>query len=99
MVDFDVLGISEIDEPRSNDVYALGAVHLGAPVTGVPRGPALTLAPEVSVGSAAIALRRSPHGAAIVVREQRPLGVVTGHHLLRALDGTGDGREPPVASV
>jgi CBS domain-containing protein len=99
MFDFDVLGISEMGEPRSNDVYTLGAVHLGAPVGEVPRGPALTLAPEVGIGAALEALARSPRGAAVITREQRPLGVVTTADLIRRVATIGDGREPAIATA
>jgi CBS domain-containing protein len=92
MFDFDVMALSEMDEARSNDVLALGAVHMGALVGDLPRGPALTLAPEVSLVAAMRALSGSRRAAAVIVREQRPLGVVTDRQLLTHLDG--DGRAP-----
>jgi CBS domain-containing protein len=92
MFDFDVLALSEMDEARSNDVFALGAVHMGTLVADLPRGPALMLAPEVSLVAAARALRGSRRGAAVVVREQRPLGIVTDRQLLAHLGG--DDRAP-----
>ena len=82
MFDFDVRGVSVAEEPGPNDVLGLGTVHLGVPVGEVARGPAVTLAPEISVAGAIEALRRSRRGAAVVVRQQRPLGVVTDHDLL-----------------
>jgi signal-transduction protein with cAMP-binding, CBS, and nucleotidyltransferase domain len=90
MFDFDVLGISEGDDPRPDDVLALGTVHLGATVSEIARGPALTLAPEVSIGAAVEALRRSRRGAAIIVSQQRPLGVVTDHDLLSHASASQD---------
>lgn len=99
MFDFDVRGISDLDEPRSGDVLGLGTVHLGAAVGDVPRGPAITLASEVSVAGAIEALRRSKRRAAVVVREQRPLGIVTDHDLLAHAALDDDGRELAVSSV
>jgi signal-transduction protein with cAMP-binding, CBS, and nucleotidyltransferase domain len=90
MFDFDVLGISEGDEPQPDDVLALGTVHLGARVGDIARGPALTLSPEVSVGGAIEALRRSRRGAAVIVRQQRPVGVVTDHDLLAHTSAAND---------
>lgn len=95
MFDFDILPLSEIDEARSNDVFALGAIHMGTLVADLPRGPALTLAPEVSLVAAARALRGSRRTAAVIVREQRPMGVVTDRQLLTHLDA--DGRAPDQA--
>ena len=99
MFDFDVRGGGDLDEHRSEDVLALGTVHLGAPVVDVPRGPALAIAPELSVGGAIEALRRSRRGTAIVVRQQRPLGVVTDRDLLAHADLDAEGRDVAVASV
>jgi len=90
MFDFDVLGISVADEPRPDDALALDTVHLDVPVGEVARGPAVVLAPEISVGGAIAALRRSRHGAAVVVREQRPVGVVTDHDLLAHASAAND---------
>jgi CBS-domain-containing membrane protein len=98
MFDFDARGISELEEPRPHDVLGLGTVHLGAAVGDVPRGPALTLAPDLSVAGAIEALRRSKRHAAVIVREQRPLGVVTDHELLAHADLDG-GRALDVAAV
>src|SRR5580704_5335948 len=99
MFDFDVRGISELGETRPDEVLGLGTVHLGAAVGDVARGPAVTLAPELSVAGAVEALRRSRRRAAVVVREQRPLGIVTADDLLARGDRDHDGREPAVATV
>jgi signal-transduction protein with cAMP-binding, CBS, and nucleotidyltransferase domain len=98
MFDFDVLGISETGEPQPDDVLALGTVHLGAAVGSVPRGPALTLAPEISVAGAIEAMRRSKRGAAVVIRQQRPVGLVTDHDLLTET-GAGDPHEISIVTV
>ena len=51
-------------------------------MTEIPRGPALTLAPETSVATAIESMRQRRRGAAIVVRNQRPLGVVSDRDIL-----------------
>jgi signal-transduction protein with cAMP-binding, CBS, and nucleotidyltransferase domain len=100
MFDFDVRGSDDPEErPGSQDVLGLGTVHLGAPVGGVARAPALVIAPEMSVGGAIEALRRARRGAAIVARHQRPLGVITDRDLLAHADLDVEGRDVAVASV
>jgi CBS domain-containing protein len=99
MFDFDVLGIGESESLQANDVFALGTVHLGAPLAEVPRPPAVTLAPEVTVGGAIEALRRSRRGAAVVVRQQRPIGIVTDHDLLTPPDTGRPPHELPLVTV
>jgi CBS domain-containing protein len=98
MFDFDVRG-GDSAERRSEDVLGLGTVHLGTPVGELPRGPALVIAPELSVGGAIEALRRARRSAAVVVRQQRPLGIVTDRDLLEHADLDVDGRDVAVASV
>jgi CBS domain-containing protein len=97
MFDFDVLGISE--GPRADDVLALGTVHLSARLAEVSRAPAFALAPEVTVGGAIEAMRRARRGAAVVVRQQRPIGVVTDHDLLSPPDTGRDPRDLPLVTV
>jgi CBS domain-containing protein len=99
MFDFDVRGVGDQDEDRGEAVFGLGTVHLGTAVGDVARGPALALAPELSVGGAIEALRRSRRGAAVVVRQQRPLGVVTDRDLLAHVDLTPEGRDMAVATM
>jgi CBS domain-containing protein len=99
MFDFDVLGISEADSPHANDVLALGTVHLGARLAEVPRTPAVALAPEVTVGAAIEALRRANRSAAVVVRQQRPIGIVTDHDLLTPPDTGREPRDLPLVTV
>jgi len=45
MFDFDVLGISALDDDRAPESCALGTMSLNVPITDVPRSPALTLPP------------------------------------------------------
>jgi signal-transduction protein with cAMP-binding, CBS, and nucleotidyltransferase domain len=99
MFDFDARGSDDSDERRSEDVLGLGTVHLGARVGDVPRAPALVIAPELSVGGAIEALRRARRGAAVVARQQRPIGVVTDRDLLAHADLDVEGRDVAVASV
>ena len=84
MFDFDVLGISEGREgdDRSGDALALATVRLNELVIDVPRAPALVLAPETTVAAAVETLRRRVRGAAVVIRHQRPIGVVTDRDIL-----------------
>jgi CBS domain-containing protein len=98
MFDFDARG-GDHDERRSEDVLGLDTVHMGAPVGDVPRGPALVIAPEMTVGGAIVALRRARRSAAVVARQQRPLGVVTDRDLLAHADLDAEGRDVAVASV
>jgi CBS domain-containing protein len=99
MFDFDVRGSSDPDGRRSEELLGLGTVHLGAPVGDVPRAPALALAPELTVGGAIGALRRARRAAAVVVRQQRPLGIVTDRDLLAHADLDAEGRDVAVASI
>ncbi|HVR03672.1 MAG TPA: CBS domain-containing protein [Polyangia bacterium] len=99
MFDFDVRGIGDSDERSGGELLGLGTVHLGMAVGEVPRGPSLALAPELSVGGAIEALRRSRRGAAVVARQQRPLGVVTERDLLAHADLEAEGREGIIASI
>jgi CBS domain-containing protein len=99
MFDFDARGIGESDERSGGALLGLGTVHLGAAVGEVPRGPSLALAPELSVGGAIEALRRSRRGAAVVARQQRPIGVVTERDLLAHADLEAEGREGIIASI
>jgi CBS domain-containing protein len=83
MFDFDVL---EISDGRSNEdgreLLGLDLVRLDARVTEIPRGPALTLPPETSIATAIDSMRRRGRSNAIVIRTQRPLGVVSDRDLL-----------------
>jgi CBS domain-containing protein len=82
MFDFDVLGVSELEEARPDAQFALGMVHMSARIGDLARGPALTFAPETSIGAAIDALNRSARDAAVIVRSQRPVGIITSHDLL-----------------
>src|SRR5262245_24273320 len=77
MYEFDVLRMSVLDEESPAAVETLRTIVLDAPITDVPRGPALTLAPEAAVATAIDAMRRRARPAIVVVQQQRPLGIVT----------------------
>src|SRR5262245_61951771 len=77
MFDFDVLKISDVQSgDGEGDVLGFNMLRLDARVTEIPRGPALTLPPETSIATAIDSMRRRRRGSAVVVRTQRPLGVV-----------------------
>jgi CBS domain-containing protein len=99
MFDFDVRGIGDSDERSGGELLGFGTVHLGTTVGEVPRGPSVALAPELSVGGAIEALRRARHGAAVVARQQRPLGIVTERDLLAHADLDAEGRGGTIASI
>ena len=90
MFDFDVLKISEADATETRDVFGLNVVKLDSLVSDIPRGPALTLAPETSVAAAIETMRSRRHGAALVARNQRPLGVITDRDILAQAGGDID---------
>lgn len=101
MFDFDVLQISEAQaNGEGGDVLGFSMVRLDARVTEIPRGPALTLPPETSIATAIESMRRRRCGAAIVVRTQRPLGVVCDRDILaQACGDIDDLRAVPISSV
>jgi len=76
MFELDVREISGVQSDGDRDAFGLNLVHLDARVTDIPRESALTLAPDTSVATAIEVMRRRQRGSAIVVRNQRPLGVV-----------------------
>jgi len=95
MFDFDVLKISDDrasdngsdnrefdDHHRPGRAIALDTVRLDVRITDIPRGPALTLPPEAAITTAIEAMRRRIRGAAVVVQNQRPVGVVTDRDIL-----------------
>ncbi|HVU50300.1 MAG TPA: CBS domain-containing protein [Polyangia bacterium] len=98
MFDFDARGGGP-DEDRPEAALGLGTVHLDAAVGDVPRPPVLALAPELTVGGGIEALRRARRTSAVVVRQQRPLGVVTDRDLLAHADLDAEGRDVSVANV
>jgi CBS domain-containing protein len=101
MFDFDVLEISDLQpSDAAREVVAFDRVRLDAPVTEIPRGPALTLAPETSIAAAIEAMRRRGRGCAIVVRTQRPVGVVSDRDILAQARGDLDDlRAVPISAV
>jgi CBS domain-containing protein len=109
MFDFDVLKISEGsegDDPAGTgmrddrSVLGLHTLRLDVQVTEIPRGPALTLSPEAGLVSAIEAMRQRARGAAVVVQNHRPVGVVTDRDILIQAGGElGDLRAIPIGSV
>jgi CBS domain-containing protein len=99
MFDFDVRGSGVPDEDRPGGALGLGTVHLDAAIAEVPRAPALAFAPELTVGGAIEALRRARRTSAVVVRQQRPLGVINDRDLLAHADLAAEGRDVAVATV
>jgi CBS domain-containing protein len=100
MFDFDVLKISEMEEDNRAAVLGLGTVRLDVPVTEVSRGPALTLSPEAVVATAIESMRHRRCGAAVVVQNHRPVGVITDRDILsQACAEVDELRAVPVAAV
>jgi len=101
MFDFDVLKISDVQpEESGRDVLGFEMVRLDACVTEVPRGPALTLPPETSLATALDSMRRRRRGNAVVVRTQRPIGVVSDRDILtQACGDVDDLRAVPISAV
>jgi CBS domain-containing protein len=86
----------------SNGGRALGikTVRLDVRITDIPRGPALTLSPEAGLATAIEAMRQRARGAAVVVQNRRPVGVVTDRDILtQAAADIDDLRVIPIASV
>jgi CBS domain-containing protein len=77
MYDFDVLRVSALDEERPSETLALGSTALSAPLSDMPRGAVPSLPPEATVAAAIKVMQRGARPAVVVVRNQRPLGVVT----------------------
>jgi CBS domain-containing protein len=78
----------------------IDTLRLDVRVTDIPRGPALTLSPEAAVTTAIQAMRRRTRGAAVVVQNQRPVGVVTDRDILaQAGVEIDDLRTVPIADV
>ncbi len=105
MFDFDVLKISEASESEEEDLpsgqtLGLPTVRLDVRVIDIPRGPALTLSPEAAVTTAIQAMRRRTRGAAVVVQNHRPVGVVTDRDILnQASAEIDDLRAIPIGAV
>ena len=101
MFDFDVLKISDVQSDDDGpDVFGFNMVRLDARVTEIPRGPALTLSPETSIATAIDSMRHRGRGSAIVMRTQRPLGVVCDRDILaRAYGDIDDLRAVAISTV
>jgi CBS domain-containing protein len=85
LYDFDVLAASERDEIHpGHGLDGGGAIRsaFDALVTEIPRSPALTLAPETAVATAVEAMRARRRSVAIVLRNQRPVGLLTDRDIL-----------------
>jgi CBS domain-containing protein len=84
MFDFDVLKISDPapEEEPPMDARELATFALEAPLSEVPRGPALTLAPEATVATAVDLMRRRDRSAVVVLKQHRPVGVVSDRTIL-----------------
>ena len=101
MFDFDVLEISDAEPGDSDrDVLGFDLVRLDARVTEIPRGPALMLAPETSIATAIDSMRRRRCGSAVVVRNQRPVGVIGDRNIVgQACGEIDDLRAVPISAV
>jgi CBS domain-containing protein len=103
MFDFDVREVSDVRSAGGDgdgDVLGFNVVRLDARVTEIPRGPALTLAPETSIATAIEAMRQRRRGSAIIVRNQRPVGVVSDRDLVsQACGDIDDLRAVPVSAL
>jgi len=100
MFDFDVREIGEVRSDGEGDVFGFNLVRLDACVTEVPRGPALTLPPETSIATTIEAMRARRRGNAIIVRNQRPLGVVCDRDIVaQACGDVEDLRAVPISAV
>jgi CBS domain-containing protein len=106
--DFDVLKISEAPEAdgdggggrETGRALGLRAIRLDVRLTDIPRGPALTLSPEAGVATAIEALRRRTRGAAVVVQNHRPVGVITDRDILAQTGADIDDlRTIPIAAI
>ncbi len=103
MYEFDVLAAGEREEiPPHGGLDAGGAIRSAfeALVIEIPRSPALTLAPETAVATAVEAMRARRRGVAIVLQNQRPVGLLTDRDIL-SRDGVlyGELRSVPVGSL
>jgi CBS domain-containing protein len=100
MFDFDVREISDVRSDGDRDVLGVNLVRLDARVTEIPRGPALTLLPETSIATAIEAMRQRRRGSAIVMRDQRPLGVVCDRDIVgQSCGDIDDLRAAPISAV
>ena len=101
MFDFDVLKISDVQPgDGGGDVLGFNMQRLDERVTEIPRGPALTLSPETSIATAIDSMRRRRRGSAVIIRNQRPVGIVCDRDILaQACGDIDDLRAVPISSV
>jgi len=98
MFDFDVREGREVSS--SGDVLGFNPVRLDARVIEIPRGPALTLSPDTSIATAIEAMRQRRCGSAVVIRNQRALGVVSDRDIVGQSCGEIDDlRAVPISAV
>ena len=101
MFDFDVLEISNAQPADgAREVFGFEMVRLDTGVTEIPRGPALTLSPETSIAAAIDSMRRRRRGSAIVLRNHRPVGVLSDRDILaQACGDIDDLRAVPISAL
>lgn len=92
MFDLDVLGVGDVDaeRTRTTEGTVLSTVALDVPVGELPRGPAVALAPEATLLAAIETMRRRARTAAVVVRQHRPIGVVTDRDIVSHVLAAGE---------
>ena len=100
MFDFDVREMSNVRSNRDGDVLGFNLLRLDARLTEIPRGPALTLPPETSIATAIEAMRQRRRGSAIVVRNQRPVGIVCDRDIVgQSCGDIDDLRAAPISAL
>ncbi len=106
MFDFDVQDVSSeraVFEKRDDEQgtsLPVGQLTLDVPITDIPRGPAVTLAPGTAVASALQAMRARHRSGVVVVQNHRPVGVVTDRDILGRLRAeVEDLRMVPLSAV
>jgi len=102
MFDFDVreIGDGELSHSTAMEqALALSTIRLDARIGQISRAPSLSLSPETGVAAAMAAMRRRGARAAVVVQNQRPVGVITDHDILNACGDSQEVRVPSVRAV
>jgi CBS domain-containing protein len=86
--------------PHHLDMFDFDVLQLDVPLTNVPRGPAITLAPGTAATSALRAMRDRRRRGVVVVQNHRPLGVVTDRDILGCLSAdVADLNRLPLSAV
>ena len=100
MFDFDVREISDVPSEVDGETLDFTVARLDARITDVPRNPALTLSPETSIATAIDSMRHRRCGSAVVVRNQRPIGVIGDRNIVgQACGEIDDLRAVPISAV